>query len=318
MTTSSPITNKLILNLDGDWDLAMEAVDYPILIKPLYFDHDYEDGHGVEQVEAAGTTNTGRDSQFFGVVVDREKTGTLSTIACVTDTYSTIPPAETYFSLKQELDEMQMDATPTELYVSGNGGRQVLTVELDGMLAPDCTTEIGMAVQLLTSLDGSKKHSIRLVAYDKTNNAELVGIANESFNISSRHTRTIKERHVAFQATIGEMIGKWNDIIAPALAFMNDATFDRQMALTLLENIMDDADLPEKHKKNVSSHYISHVADGGEHSIYSVVSGISTYISEEVSEKPELAERLRININKKARKHINKALRDMGLDQLSE
>jgi hypothetical protein len=307
---TSPIDNKLTLSLDGDWDVAMEAVDYPVMIKPLFYDYD------AGQMEATGTTNTGRDSQFFGVVVDRNKNGELSTIACVTDTYSTIPPAETYHSLMKEMEEMGIDGTPSYLYVSGSGGRQVLTVDIEGQMAPNCQDEIGMAVQLLTSLDGTKKHSIRLVAYNKTTDAELVGITTEEFNINARHTKTIRERHIAFQSTIMSMVGQWNDVIAPALAMMFDAKFDRQAALTLLENIMEDANIPERHRKNATTHYTSSVVDGDEHSIYQVMSGLSTYLSTELGEKPERAEKLRGDINKRARKHINKALAGMGFDSL--
>lgn len=312
IANESPIKNKLIISLAGDWDTALDAVDYPIYIKPLFFEHDYQDGEGVEKVEASGITNTKRDSQFFGIVVDRDRTGQLSTIATVTDTYSTIPPAETYDSLRSELDEMGISASPSYLYVSGNGGRQVLTVDIEGQLAPNCRDEIGMAVQLITSLDGTKKHSIRLVAYDKTNNAELVGIASESFNIAARHTRTIKERHIAFQATITKMAGDWNEYIAPTLALMEDAKFNRQSALSLLEALMEDANIPERHVKKAGESYQTKMAED-EHSIYTVVSGLSSYLSEELSDKPERLDKFRTDINKKAQKHIKKALKDMGL-----
>lgn len=298
-----------LTGLNDAWEHAIGLVDYPVYLKPLHY------FHGNVEQHAEGTTNTGRDTMFFGVVVDRHKDDNLSMIAAVTDTYGTIPAADTYRMLRDDLEEMSVDATPDVLYVSGNGGRQVLWVDVHGQLAPDLQDEIGMQVKLLTSLDGSKKHTLQLVAYNKTDNSELVGITTESFNLSTRHTRTIQDRHIAFQSTVSNLIGQWNDLIMPTMALMGDAKFNRSDALELLANITEDAKLAEKHIKASKNFYQNRMLDQNEDSIYSVVSGLSSYIQDNIaSDKPEHAEKVRDAINKVAHKHINRAMKQLGYE----
>lgn len=305
--------NQQTVNLSATsngWNLAMSLVDYPVYLKPLHF------YHGNIEMSAEGTTNTGRDTEFFGVVVDRHKDDNLSMIAAVTDTYGTIPAVETYKMLHDDIQEMSIESKPNQLYVSGDGGRQVLWVDIEGMMAPSMSDEIGMQVKLFTSLDGSKKHTLQLVAYNKDDGSELVGITNESFTLSSRHTRTIQERHIAFQSTISKLIGEWNETIIPTMALMGDATFNRADALELLGNITEDAKLADKHIKASRSAYQARMMEqSGQDSIYSVVAGLSDYVQRNIADdKPEHAEKVREQINKVAQKHINKSLKQLGYD----
>lgn len=316
MTTStiSPMAGILTKHFHGSaqaWDTAIDSVDYPIYVKPLHFHHNGD------EMTAAGKTNTNRDSQFFGIVVDRNRTDELSTISTVTNTYGSIPPAEVYDSLRTELDSMGIVNEPVALYVSGDGGRQILSIKIDGQKSPNCRDDIGMMVQLVTSVDGTKKHSMRLVAYDYTNDVEMVGLTNEQFNVSTRHTQAIKDRHIAFETVLTRLIQEWNNTIMPMMAMMMDATFERKTALSLLQNMLKDADVPLRHQKKLEDAYQSKMADAThEHSVYSVMANVSSYLSTELADKPERAEAFREKLNKRAHKTINKVLKDMGLETL--
>lgn len=319
MTTSttssiSPMAGRLVmefLNKDTAWDTAIDCVDYPIYVKSLHFHHNGD------ELPAAGKTNTNRDSQFFGVVVDRNRTDELSTIATVTNTYGAIPPAEVYDSLRSELDSLGIDCTPKHLYVSGDGGRQILSIKIEGQKAPNCRDNIGMMVQLITSIDGTKKHTMRLVAFDYTNNVELVGLTNEQFNVSTRHTQAIKDRHIIFEGILTRLISEWNDTIMPMMAIMMDAKFSRTTALGLLQKLLKDADIPKRHQEKAESAFQGKYADSThEHSVYSVMSNVSEYLSTSLADKPERAEDFREKLNKRAHKTINKVLKDMGLETL--
>ncbi len=314
--TTSPMAGRLkaeFSNNDAaaDWDFAVDCVDYPIYVKPLHFHHENE------ELPAAGKTNTNRDSQFFGIVVDRNRTGELSTISTVTNTYGAIPPAEVYDSLRRELDDLGIANSPKALYVSGDGGRQILSIEIEGQKSPNCRDDIGMMIQLVTSVDGTKKHTMRLVAFDYTNNVELVGFTNEQFNVSTRHTQAIKDRHIVFENILTRLIKEWNDTIMPMMAIMMDAKFDRNTALGLLQNLMNEANIPERHQKKAEEAFHSKSADADhEHSIYTVMSNVSEYLSTELDDKPERAEVFRATLNKHAHKTINKVLKDMGLSTI--
>lgn len=299
-----------LTGVNDPWGKAMELVDYPVMIKSLYFDHEGE------QFPAVGTTNTDRDTEHLAIVVDRQKDGTLNTVATVTDTYGTIPPAQTYEMLMNDLNDMKIVGQPTLLYVSGNGGRQVLSVDIEGQLAPNCKDVIGMQVKLFTSLDGSKRHSMQLVARDKTNNVEFVGIGNELFNLNARHTTSIADRHIAFSVTIGSMIKAWNEKLMPFMALMGDATFDRATAVELLRNITIESKLAATHTQSVENAYLSKMMDeGGDHSIYTVMSSLSQYVQDQAKLRPEHADKMRAAIDKVARKNIEAAFKQLGVKQ---
>lgn len=199
-------TNLTNLDSATAWEAAKNAVDYPVYVFPLHY---YD--HNGEEREASGLTNTMRTSQFHAIVVDKKNDGNLSTISTVTDTYGTIAAVETYQMPHNDLEEMGVESNPSSVYVSGDGGRHVLSVDIEGQKAPNMTDDIGMQIKLSTSVDGSKKHAMELVAYDKTNNSEIVGLSHETFNLAARHTRTLKDRHIAFQGTIGKLIEENND-----------------------------------------------------------------------------------------------------------
>src|SRR5690554_3225456 len=118
MTTQvqkSPMADRILANLsdmDDAWDFACDSVDFPVMVKELKFEHEGE------EVMAEGFTNTGRECKYYGVVVDRNRVGALSTIATVTGMYDTLPPAATYLDLKRDLDEAGIDSQPRQLYIS--------------------------------------------------------------------------------------------------------------------------------------------------------------------------------------------------------
>lgn len=302
---------ELLVPLSGGdpWGKSMQLVDFPVMIKPLYFEHQ-------EAMQpAVGTTNTERDTEYLGVVVDRQKDGSADIIATVTDTYGTIPPAQVYEMLMLDLSEMGVVGKPSMLYVSGNGGRQVLTVDIEGQLSPNCKDEIGMQVKLFTSLDGSKRHQLQLVAFDKTNNVEFVGIGTESFNLSTRHTKSIGERHIPFAQTLNNVIQSWNETLMPFMGLMGDAVFDRATAVALLTTLTEDAKLATTHIKSAENAYLSKMMDeGGEHSIYTVMSSLSKYVQDQAMMRPESAERMRAQLDKVAPKHIANAMKQLGID----
>lgn len=294
----------LKLTKDTAWETAIDVVDYPVTIRPLWFKPSDECALSMKTVdgfsEATGDTNTGRDTQFFGVVVDRNRICAEQVIAVVTGTYGTLSASEVYKDLRRDLVDNEISATPVSVYVSGNGGRAILSVSVDGMEGKLTDTVVGMNINLDTSVDGSKKHTIRLSVVDG-DGIEIVGLGEQSFTLGAKHTKTIGERHVAFQTVLVKLAREWHDNIIPMLMLMNDCVFDRNMAIDFFEEIMQNAEIPERHVKNALASYSPATSE----SLFGVLRGISVYLNGALADKPERLEDFREKINKKAKKQID-------------
>lgn len=307
--TVNPIVNYpngiLPLESESAWESAIDVVNYPVDIRPLFFKPSDQCAteDGPEFVEAIGDTKTGRDSQFFGVVVDRDRVCDEQVIAVVTGTYGCLNTAGVYQDLKRELEDAGINATPRQVYVSGNGGRAILSVEVGGREVEAGSTQFKMNVNLDTSVDGTRKHCLRLTVVDG-DGVEIVGLGEQSFSVGTKHTKTIGERHVAFQTVIVKLINEWEQTIAPMISLMNDCVFDRSMAIDIFNEIMQNAEIPERHIKNALAGF----KPNPEESLFGVLYGVSSYLSSALSEKPERMEDFRDKINKKSKTLIQKTL----------
>ena len=301
----NPVSKKAngVIKLDtypkhDAWGLAMNVVTYPVHILPLYFQKD-------EFILAKGNTNSNRDVQHFGVVVDRNRDGNLQTIATVTDSYHTMDASTVYRDLMVDLNDAGVSASPERVYVSGNGGRQLLTVKLDELSTPMLSVgKFTMSINLSTSVDGSLKHAISLNPVDENNRA-IFGFQSD-FSFSSKHTKNLKERHVAFSTVIEKMLSEWNEVIAPMMVLMDGEKFDSNVALELTRDILETSNIPEKHTSRMMANIDGYKK---EHSALSVLCDITAYVDDTLAEnRPERVEQFRKSINKTAMKVINKKL----------
>lgn len=290
------------MDADDAWNMAIDAVDYPVMVKPLHFYHE-----NVER-NASGFTNTGRGCDYYGIVVDRDRDGKLSMIGTVTGLYDTMAPAQVYDDLLADLNNAGINAKPRSLYVSGTGGVQRLTVDLLDMKSPNCKDEIKMGVEVITSVDGKHRHVARMSVYNETTENEVIGIEINDFSIATRHTKSIHERHAAFAVTINQLVGEWNDNIMPFMEIMNDSKFDKNLAVEFLNNIMEVSDIPDRHVEKAVEYYktASLRNNSTEHSVLDVVNGLSQYLNESLGDKPERLEEFKKKIAKKSKSLIAK------------
>lgn len=299
---SSPKLGLAPVSLPKDtadaWDYAINAVSYPVFIKELFFKHTDDDGEEFTE-NAEGMTNTGRETKFFGVVVDRNNDGRLSTISTVTDTYDTIPVPQVYNDLKNDLVALNIEHYPERVYVSGNGGMQELRVKIPGCEWVNSEKQITLALRVNTSIDGKTKHQVSLCAVDQ-DGVELSGIDNVSFNLAGRHTKTIRERHIAFTSVLNNIVESWNTVIVPSMVLMSDSKFDRQFAVELIKNICEESGIPERHADKATTYFESKVS--GECSLFDVYHGLNAYLEESMDTKRERLATFREKMNKTAGK----------------
>jgi len=300
-----------LTQVENAWDMAIDCVDYPFDVVPLYFQEndDYQ--------EAKGITTSGRDTQFFGVVTDRDRIGEKQVISTVTGLYGVLPPKAAYESLRHELEAMEIPHKPQRVYVSQEGGRQSLTIDIEDRLASNCRDNIKMTVQLITSIDGTKKHHLRLLAHNVDTGTELMGLTSQNFNLTARHTRGVVESHIAFETTITNLIKEWNESIQPMIALMLDSKFDRQFALNMLESVLEEANVPEQHRKNAAAYYDSSVkSKETDHSMYRVVEGMSEYFASSLKDKPERLNEFHDMIAKRSWKMIKTTMAKLAKSKM--
>lgn len=291
---------------DSKWDDMIEQVSYPVYIKELHFYHDdlVTNRHDVEH-RAEGITNTGRLCEFYGIVVDRWNDGKLSTIATVTGLYDTIPAASVYDSIRNDLTNLGIDNEPSSLYISGNGGKHQLSIKLNGLNWLSPNGDITMHMIVTTSVDGSTKHTLRVAAVDETG-CEVCGVGGAVFNMSTRHTKSIHQRHAGFSVIINGLVEHWNDTIIPTMMIMCDSEFDKSVAIDILTALMDDVNLPEKHQDNMLYTYTQTQATN---SMFDICHQLSKYLDGELSAKPERLDEFKSRISKHSEKLIKRYIK---------
>jgi hypothetical protein len=280
-----------LVNIDTNiiadqWELVKDAVDYPVWITPAYYKDEDEDRFA----NANGETNTGRDKIFNLVVVDKFRDGDKQCISTVTDTYGSVSTKDVYEQFETELTLSEISHTIKNLFVTGNGGMQQLTVEMNDMIdLQGCPDNLVMRVVLETSVDGSKAHKLSMRVHNKTSKVDM-HVYGGDYNLNARHTNTIAERVNQYIPTLNRMIENWNDVIIPTMSLMFDEKFDREFALNMIEDICKKAQIGERHQKNLRDLYSGGAVKTLDNtdSLYRVNAVFNQYFEENLDEKREL------------------------------
>jgi hypothetical protein len=303
-----------IIRFDGvqakqAWAQAIDATDYPVKIVAAYYQ--IRDG---EFRNANGKTNTDRDKHFNLVLVNKFREpgdDGYQCISTVTGQYGTLKTPTIYEAFRDQLKEMKQDHSLVDLYVSGNGGAQKLTVAMNkmeslGLGIPDNLT---MRVRLDTSVDGTKAHTVGMVIHNKTGNTNLSVYGGE-YKLSARHTQTIGERTVDFVPSMTTMVSLWNTTIIPMMKLIYDEKFNRTAAVELLKAMGKEAGIGNRHMEKIVSLYESKTVftNDKSDSLYRVHSALSYYIDTELSKRPELQDRFHTGLAKSLDKRVKKLI----------
>lgn len=289
-------------NNEESWEIAKDVVDYPVNIVEAFFKEDDE------FVSASGQTNTGRDTAFYFVVVDKLRVGQFNPIACVTGMYGTVKTADVYEDLKLQLEQLGEDYELRNLYVSGDGGAQALTVSMKNMIGMEgIPDEVNMNIRINTSVDGTKSHSISMMVHNKTGDTSCAVYGGEH-RLAARHTTTIDARTVDFVPEITNMVKNWNENIIPMMMLMFDCKYDKAFAEELVEQLAEESGFGKRHRAKIRSLYKTDQVrtNDSSDSLYRVNATIAQYIEDELGEKNELQERFRNGLAKAVNKQLNK------------
>lgn len=297
-------TNLVVLpsNNEEAWVIASDVVTYPVNIVEAFFkqDDDY--------ITASGKTNTGRDTSFYFVVVDKLRDGTSNPIACVTDKYGTVNTADVYKDLRSQLEQLEEEYELRNLYVSGDGGAQALVVSMKNMMGMEgLPDEVNMNIRLNTSVDGTKSHSISMMVHNKTGNTTSA-VYGGDHKLSARHTNTLNARTVDFIPHITTMVENWNDVIIPSMMLMFDSKYDHAFAEELVEQLAEEAGIGKRHRENIRELYKTDQVRTNDKtdSLYRINATIAQYIEEELEDKRELQDRFRDGLAKAVNKRMKK------------
>lgn len=276
---------KLKGNRNERWEQSIDVVAYEAYCVPAYFQN------GGEYVRASGETNTGRESEINLVIVDKLRTGEFQAITARTGRYVTVPTANSYADLRQHLDGKKSikGYQPREVYVSGDGGRQALTIDAksEALVADN---DLSLLINFRTSYDGSTEHELTLEAWNKTGEYRLP-VPAVTRKLSARHTTNVGERIVDFAPQLAAMVDEWNESIVPMLAIFADNEMDSQLAGEELDRVAKAAGIGQRHRNRIAEEYTRPV------SLYGVYDTIAQFAESEAKSR-EAADRWRESLAK--------------------
>ena len=290
--------------VEDQWELVKDAVYYPVWITPAFHRDEDQDNF----VNANGETNTGRDKVFNLVVVDKFRDGDKQCIATVTDTYGSVSTKDVYDQFQTELTLSETSHKIKNLFVTGNGGMQQLTVEMLDMIdIKGCPDNLVMRVVLETSVDGSKAHKLSMRVHNKTSKVDM-HVYGGDYTLNARHTTTIGERVQQYIPTLNKMIENWNDVIIPTMSLMFDEKFDRNFALDMIEDICKKSQIGERHQKALRDLYSGGAVKTLDNtdSLYRVNAVFNQYFEETLDEKKELQNKFKDSVAKSIHNTLNK------------
>jgi hypothetical protein len=288
------ITNSL----EGDWETAIEAVDYPVYVVPAFFQMENEE----EYREAKGITREGRDTDYHFVVTDPRNNGVLNPVASVTGNYTPISTKETYIQVRDSLKEIGETSYPNFLFISSDGAIQVLSVILNErkVSVDDTEPEISLKIDVMTGYDGTTKHRMKMSAFNSDGlDIPLFG----DFNLARKHTKNIGQDVFAYTSAIMDIINHWDEAVNTLKILMN-SEFNKEEFIDFVKAFASDSGMSEKHIDRI----VTRVSSGEiqSHNAFSGVKEVSKYVSFNLDDKPQLQERIKEKMTKAMEKAYNK------------
>lgn len=237
---------------DHAWISAFEHVDMGIkVMRAIVEDPTLETK---ELQDASYTTDTGREGQYFFVMIDRWKNGDYKALTACTDYYLAAPPLDIYKSLRAVMKDVK--CKPVSVYNSLSGGQQRLVLSVDDMEGIASTEKAKMQIVLRTSLDRSSNHtiSIRPVLADGTP-IYFQDTGRNGFDFKIRHTTQAAAEISNFNSAAARIVLSWNNQIVPFVNFLSDGHLTELDTMVMLSKICEDADLPKQTGEEVIAAY---------------------------------------------------------------
>ena len=293
------------LDIDTAWEWTIDMVDYPVKIVPAFFGTEDGDGYKI----ARGMTNTGRETQYQFVLCDKYRTGEMLPISSVSDTYGTMSTKTAYDDLRKQLDASGVEYKIEELYVSGNGGSQVLSIRFPKRRDFKGNEDaLSLILRFDSSYDGSRSHSLNLVAYFVKDDA-ILDFGGKVEKLKARHTTTITDRTINFIPSIAKLLEEWDKTIIPFVMFMQDSEFDMSQVREIIEKLCEDAGIGERHTTKIVGSIENKRVTEKKMSFFDCTLAIGAYLNQNMEHKPEQQERFVKNLGKSMRKNANKFIK---------
>jgi hypothetical protein len=259
-------TEMPLVHLDKDtaWETAINHVTMGVATTPILVHNPSYNDDGIalptydddRLQHGSYITESGRDGQFYMVMVDRDRTGEFRAVAACSDYYAAVEPHKIYESLKVMLEDSKHQ--PTYVYNAYNGGSQLLRVRVDDLQSVDLegVDGIHMEIQLRTSLDKSTNHVLSVMPV--TNNGTPILFSDTGgggFTFKVRHTSGSRAEIVNFNAAVATIAAAWNKKIVPYVRFLSDGDLSEMDVRALLTNVVEDAGLPKDLGEEIMTAY---------------------------------------------------------------
>lgn len=251
---NSTFVNIDLESADDAWDAVIAHVKMGIAVTPIMVHKPaYDDNgeavttYGDEHIMHGGyVTESGRDGQYYMVMVDRNNDNDWKALTPCSDYYAAIPPSTIYENLRKMLSASE--SRPTYVYNSFSGGSQMLRVQVSDISNAELEEIDGyrMEIVLKTSLDKSSNHVMSVMPVDSDGEPILfTDTGKNGFNFRVRHTNGAKAEIVNFNAAVASLANTWNSQIVPYVRFLSDGQFSQAEVYALVSNVLEDAKLPK-------------------------------------------------------------------------
>lgn len=279
---------KVIDDSENSWEEAIQHVKMGIAVTPIMVhEPTYNDsGKAVTQygdehiMHGAYNTESGRDGQFYMVMVDRDNTGDWKALTPCSDYYAAVEPSEIYKNLKKMLDGSKNK--PTQVYNAFNGGSQLLRVKIDEIEGVNIESANGLHMELFlrTSIDKTSNHSLTVLPVTSDGTPLLFNDTGKAgFNFKVRHTNKARTEIVNFNAAVASIVESWNSTIVPYVNFLSDGVFSEAETMALLTNIADDAKLPKDLTEEIVGACKANVKGGGKGAGFTIIKQFSEAVA---------------------------------------
>ena len=310
------------------WKSAAEHVRMGIAVTPVMvhkptYVKDAEDNdvakatYDADRIEhGAYVTESGRDGQFYMVMVDRHNDGDWKSLTPCSDYYAAVEPSEIYENLRKMLEFTKNQ--PTYVYNAFNGGSQQLRVRIEDMQGISMDTIEGMHMELVlkTSIDKSSNHVLSVMPVTEDGTPILFTDSGKNgFNFKVRHTNKAKAEIVNFNAAVASIANAWNNKIVPYVRFLADGDLSESEVLGLMKNIAEDAKMPKDVTEEMVSACKATIGNGADNGI-KIIKQISKVVTDrDVTPMAQQrdAEKVGKIISERVRQLFNKKQRDLGV-----
>ena len=236
------IGGKKLSNLphENAWEELENALTFPVGIVTAYFNMGSGDLRIAEKV-----TPEGRESQYYFVVVDPERSGNFNPVYASTDRYSP-PNLADYVHRIRQAESGDISIHPDYITLTCDGSQITTHFSVQGLEIPDVgAKKAHFGFIFRTSVNGSLAHSF----YPIFELDDVMIPLGEASGIKTKNTKNINKRLDEFHEKVDDLIENWNENLIPMVQLFGEKKAENLDEI--VEGILDSLKLSNRKRGKI-------------------------------------------------------------------